>query len=193
MPGPAPAPPRSPRTGLIVLLIALPLVLVIGLGVAMVTFVSSDKLISDGAGGVTLSVPRTWSNDTTPEAGQWIDEGGDSLRVPDLELSNFLGDRSVGVIVEPLGVGLAEVHQGDVDELCDFRACVDRGQPVPVEVNGRRGLEQVLAHAGAEWTLLVTLESDRYVVSVAAEAVEFAEAQDIEPLRTIARTLVING
>lgn len=141
---------------------------------------------------MTVTVPRVWHDETQPEAGGWVGKGKDSYRAPDLRAGNFVHERSVAVTIEPRVRGLAELHQAEVENFCTYRACVDRGQPVAVEVNGRRGLEQLLAHAGEEWTVLLTLESDRYVVNVAARAGEFSGARDIAVMGRIARTAVIH-
>lgn len=182
---------RPRRAGLVVLLFAVPLTLVVSLGVASALAPSATRSLSDRAGRVTLSVPQTWSDDTRPNAGRWIHQGEDPVRIPDLDASSLLDDRFVRVIVESRGAELAAVHAAEVDTRCGYRACVSRGQPVGIELNGRRGLEQVLAHAGAEWTLLLTVESDRYLVTVIAEATEFAEAEDVDKLRDITDTVII--
>lgn len=52
-------------------------------------------------------------------------------------------------------------------------------------MDDRRGLEQLLSHSGAEWTVLLTLESDRYLVSGDGGAGEFSTGWTIERLRRI--------
>lgn len=153
-----------------------------------------EKQLSDFDDRVIISVPRTWTDDTTPQAGQWVDQGAGPWRVPDLEASPVLAlpERFVSVSVEPRNRELARRHAAEVDSRCYSSACVDRGQPVAVEVNGRSGLEQVLSHAGAEWTVLLTLESENYLVTAAGQAGDLgAGPEDIDGLRDILRTLVL--
>ena len=159
--------------------------------VAATIVVTGDRQVSDVAGRVTVTVPRTWSDQTGPDAGEWVGAGEHRWRVRDLKAGNFVAERSVGVRVDPREQGLTERHLAEVDAFCYTRACVDRGQPVTVEVNGRPGLEQLLSHAGAEWTVLLTLESDRYLVTVDGRAGEFSTGRTIERVRRIVRTVVI--
>lgn len=159
--------------------------------VAATVLVAGERPFSDAAGRVTVTVPWTWSDQTSPEAGRSVGNDEPKWRVRDLKAGNLGFEQSVGVRIEPREQELAEQHLAEVDAFCYALACVDRGRPVSVEVNGRRGLEQVLTHASAEWTVLLTLESDRYLVTVDGGAGEFFNAWSIERLRRIVRTTVI--
>jgi hypothetical protein len=163
-----------------------PQVLTVALALGATAYLTGDEPLSDEVGRVTVSVPRSW-NDRTAAAAEWADDD----RVPDLAVGNFLGDRDIDVIVAPRTIEPARQHAADVDRLCHDRACVDRGRPVAVEVNGRTGVQQVLAHAGAEWTVLLTLESADHLVTVTGRASEFAGPDDIDALQAILRTVVI--
>ena len=167
--------------------IVAPQILAVVLAVGAGAYLSGDQSLSDAAGQVTVSVPRSWSDHTKAVAGGWdADE-----RVPDLAVGNFLGDRDIDVVVAPRAVDLDRQHAADVDRLCRYQACVSRGQPVAVEVNGRPGRQQVMAHAGAEWTVLLTVESAEHLVTVTGRASEFAGPEDVDALQEILRTVVI--
>lgn len=185
------APPvtQERRTAGIGPLVALSLVLTTAAATTIVA--TGDRQVSDAAGRVTVSVPRTWIDRTGPDAGEWVGMGEGRHRVRDLKAGNLLAERSVGAQIEPREQGLTERHLAEVDDFCYSRACVDRGRPAAVEVNGRPGLEQLLHHAGEEWTVLLTLESDRYLVTMDGRAGEFSTGWTIEQLRRIVRTTVI--
>lgn len=187
-----PAQPRVRRRGLLlpaILALALALALGAALGAARVPVTQ----LSDREDRVIISVPRTWIDDTALDAGQWIDQGAGLRREPDLKTSPVVAEKFVSVSVEPRDRELAQRHAAEVDTRCGWAACLDRGQPVAVEVNGRSGLEQVLSHAGAEWTVLLTLESENYLVTAAGHAGEFTGPGDVEALRTVLHTLVLTS
>lgn len=181
-----PAQPRVRRRGLLLPAI---LALALALGATRVPV----KQLSDREDRVIISVPRTWSDDTRPDAGRWVDQGAGLRREPDLKTSPVLAEKFVSVTVEPRDRELAQRHAAEVDTRCGWAACLDRGQPVAVEVNGRPGLEQVQSHAGAEWTVLLTLESENYLVTAAGHAGEFTGPRDVEALRTVLHTLVLTS
>lgn len=187
-----PAQPRVRRRGLLLPAI---LALALALGSALGATRVPVKQLSDREDRVIISVPRTWSDDTRPDAGRWVDQGAGPRRVPDLATSPALAlpEQYVTVTVEPRDRELAQRHAAEVDPRCGWAACLDRGQPVAVEVNGRPGLEQVLSHAGAEWTVLLTLESENYLVTAAGHAGEFTGPRDVEALRTVLHTLVLTS
>jgi hypothetical protein len=168
--------------------IVVPQVLTVVLAVGALTYFAGDEAMSDEADRVTVSVPRSWTDQTAAAAEVWDDDE----RGPALAVGNFLGDRHIDVVVAPRTVELARRHAADVDRLCSDLACVSRGQPAAVEVNGRPGVQQVLAHAGAEWTVLLTLESAEQLVAVTGRASEFAGPDDVDALQAILRTVVLS-
>jgi hypothetical protein len=182
---PEPALLRPPRRrGLAPVVV--PQVLTVVLAVGALTYFAGNEPMSDEAGRVTVSVPRSWTDQTAAAV-----EARDDEREPALAVGNFLGDRHIDVVVAPRTVELARQHAADVDRLCYDLACVSRGQPAAVEVNGRPGVQQVLAHAGAEWTVLLTVESAEQLVTVTGRAGEFAGPGDVDALQAILRTVVL--
>jgi hypothetical protein len=167
--------------------IVVPQVLTVALALGATAYLSGEEPMRDEAGQVAVSVPRSWSDKTDAAVEAWDDEE----RGPALAIENFLGDRHIDVVVVPRTVELARQQAADVDRLCHNRACLSRGRPVAVEVNGRPGLQQVLAHAGAEWTVLLNLESADRLVTVTGRASEFAGPDDVDALQEILRTVVL--
>ena len=177
-PPPPPVRPRRTRTGLIVLLVALPLALIVAVSAALISTVTKDKPLSDAQGRVTLTVPGTWSNDTTDDAGQRVEHGKyeeDNYTVPDLEAGGLTG--SVLVFIDDrAATPAAEVHKATLSEECELAGCNSRGQPARVEVHGRRGTEQILGHPDNESTVVLTLESDAFVVTLIGSSLEEDQA-----------------
>ncbi len=165
--------------------------LTVGLVVGGIAFLSSPKRLSDAEERMSIAVPRTWTDITEPEAGQAVNAGGVSRRVPDLKASPVVTEMLVSVTVEPRVRELAGRHAAEVERRCQWAACVARDQPIAVEVNGRPGLEQVIAHAGREWTIVLTVESPQFLVSAAGRAGELTGRRDIEDLRAMLHTIVI--
>lgn len=179
-----PAAPRKRRTGLIVLLVGLALALVAGLTVAAVATLSGTKPLSDRQGRVTLTVPRTWSNDAGEDAGEYVDQGEESYTVPDIETGGMIGD--FAVFIEPRrGAPLSEAHVATIEEECEMMGCISRGRPTAAEVNGLRGLEQVLRHPEGEFTAVLTVEAEALVVTVLGYGIEEDQAKVIHLMRTV--------
>ena len=182
--------PERPRTGLIVLLVALPLALIVAVSAALISTVTKDKPLSDAQGRVTLTVPGTWSNDTTDDAGQRVEHGKyeeDNYTVPDLEAGGLTG--SVQVFVADRATSTAaEAHEATLSEECELAGCISRGQPARVEVNGRAGTEQILRQPEDDATVVLTLESDAFVVTLVGHSLE----EDRGTVREIMRSVTIS-
>lgn len=172
------------------LLIVLPLVLIIGASAALVTTLKTDKQLSDTQGRVTLTVPGTWTNDTTRDAGQRVEQGKrgeDSYTVPDLETGGLTG--SVVVFIDDRATTpVSKAHDAAVDEECEVTGCTSRGQPTHIEVNGRPGTEQILRHPEEDSTVVLTLESEAFVVTVLGLSIE----EDRPAIQEIMRTVAIS-
>ena len=184
-----PAQPRKTRTGLIVLLIALPLALVIAVSAALISTLDGDKQLSDAEGRVTVTVPRTWSDDTAEDAGERVEHGKQdeyNYTIPDLETGGFVG--SLEVYVEDQAAARANAHTAAVNEQCELMGCISRGRPNRVEVGGRPGTEQVLEHPEDESTIVLTVESENLVVTLLGAALE----EDRDAVVAIMRSVVVN-
>lgn len=169
------------------LLIALPLALVIGASAALVSTLKMDKQLSDTQGRVTITVPGTWSNDTSEDAGQRVEQGKhgeDSYTVPDLETGGLTG--SVVVFIDDrAAMSVAEAHGATVDEECETAGCISRSQPARVQVSGHPGTEQILRHPDDDSTAILTLESEAFVVTLLGLSIEEDRAAIQEIMRTV--------
>ena len=185
---PPPAPPKKSRPGLVILLVAIPLALIIAAGAALVSNLSRDKQLSDTERRVTITVPGTWSNDTTDDAGQRVEQGKrgeESFTVPHLETS---GTGSVLVFIDDPASSTAEAaHKATVDEECELNGCISRGQAARVEVSGRPGTEQILRQLDQQSTVVLTLQTDTLIVTLLG----YTADEDREAVQKVMRSVVI--
>lgn len=172
------------------LLIAVPLALIIAATGALVSTLRTDKQLSDTQGRVTITVPGTWSNDTSDDAGQRVEQGRkgeDSYTIPDFEAGGLSG--SVLVFIDDRAATTAsKAHEATVAEECELAGCISRGQPARVEVNGRRGTEEILRHPEEDSTVVLTLESAAFVVTLLGYSIK----EDRPAIQQIMRTVAIS-
>jgi hypothetical protein len=126
---------------------------------------NNEKELSDRAGRVAITVPRTWSSTDDPDAGQQVEQGFDSYTIPDLDVYGFTG--AVAVFVEKRAdTSAAEAHEIAVDAECEVMGCISRGTPTKITVSGRTGTEQVLQHPEDGFTRVLTVAADALVITV---------------------------
>lgn len=180
--------------GLIV--IGVVVVLAVVAALVVVRTVVEPQTLSSTNGVVTMQVPGTWDDLTSPDAGRPYTgaSADDEWTVPDLEASSFLGDAHLSVWVSDGSDGYFTTVQKDVvEDTCDAEGCLSRGTPTSVTVAGHSAVQQILRHPasqdyGSSSTLVVSLIGNGTVVAMAIWSDDLVHLDTAKLLRSVVLT-----